>query len=108
MKSVRSLQEKLHTQHVPPTCKAWWTLARIDGNGVMTDATISTRVALTVIDVNLAAVTGETNRARTAKCVDQIVAYTSIQTRIQLALVDVDLTLCAREACNRPSFCRTC
>lgn len=80
------------------TCEAWWTLACVDSNGVVTDATISTRVALTVIDVNLTAVTSETNCTRAAKCVDQIVAYTPIQTRIQLALVDVNLTLCAREA----------
>lgn len=63
----------------------------------MTDATVTTRVALAVIDVNLAAVTSETNRAHTSKRVDQIVAYATIQTWIQLTLVNVNLTLCARE-----------
>jgi len=66
----------------------------------MTDATITTRVALTVIDVNLAAVTGETDRAHTSKRVDQIVAYATIQTWIQLTLINVNLTLCARKTCN--------
>jgi hypothetical protein len=66
----------------------------------MTDATITTWVALTVIDVNLAAVTGETDCAHTSKCVDQIVAYATIKTWIQLTLINVNLTLCARETCN--------
>jgi hypothetical protein len=74
----------------------------------MTDATITTWVALTVIDVNLAAVTSETNRAHTPKRVDQIVAYTAIQTRIQLTFINVDLTLCARETCNSTSFSIPC
>jgi hypothetical protein len=74
----------------------------------VTDATIATRVALTVIDVDLTAVPSETNGAGTAECVDQIIAYSAIQTRIQLALVDVDLTLRTCEACNRPSCCTSC
>jgi hypothetical protein len=66
----------------------------------MTDATITTRVALAVINVYLAAVTSETDCAHTSKRVDQIVAYAAIQTRIQLALINVNLTLCACETCN--------
>jgi hypothetical protein len=65
----------------------------------MTYATITTRVALAVIDVDLAAVTGETDGARTSKRVDQIVAYASIQTWIDVTLVYVNLTLCAGETC---------
>ena len=67
----------------------------------MTDATITTRVALAVIDVNLAAVTGETDSTHASKGVDQIIAYAAIQTWIQLTLVNVNLTLCAREPCNK-------
>lgn len=68
----------------------------------MTDATITTWVALTVIDVNLAAVTSETNRAYTSKCVYQIIACAPVQTRIQLTLINVNLTLRACETCNKP------
>lgn len=93
---------------VPLTCEARWTLASVDGNGVMTYATISAWVALTVINVDLTAVTSETDGTRTAECVDQIIAYTSIQTWIQLALVDVNLTLCTCEPCNRPNECQSC
>jgi len=67
----------------------------------MTDATITTRVALAVIDVNLAAVTSETDSAHASKGVDQIIAYAAIQTWIQLTLVNVNLTLCACEPCNK-------
>jgi hypothetical protein len=74
----------------------------------MTDTTITTRVALAVIDVNLTAVTSETNRAYTSKRVDQIVAYTTIQAWIQLTLVNVNLTLCARETCNSAHFSTYC
>ena len=74
----------------------------------MTDATVTTRVALAVIDVNLAAVASETNRTHTSKRVDQIVAYATIQTWIQLTLVNVNLTLCARETCNSTYLSTRC
>jgi len=73
----------------------------------MTDATITTRIVLAVIDVNLATVTSETNCAYTSKRVDQIVAYAAIQTWIQLALVNVNLTLSAGETCNS-TYLSTC
>jgi len=90
----------LNMRRAALTCETRRALAGVDSNGVMTDATITTRVALTVIDVNLAAVTGETDRAHTSKRVDQIVAYATIQTWIQLTLINVNLTLCARKTCN--------
>jgi hypothetical protein len=68
------------------------------------DAAIPTWVALTVINVDLAAVTSETNCANTPECVDQIIANATIQAWIQLALINVNLTLCACEACNRVHF----
>jgi hypothetical protein len=74
----------------------------------MTDAAIPTRVALTIINVNLAAVTSETNCTDTPECVDQIIAYASIQTWIQLTLINVNLTLCACEACKRVHFITAC
>jgi hypothetical protein len=86
------------------TCETRRALTGVDSNGVMTDATITTRAALAVIDVNLAAVTSETDGAHTSKRVDQIVAYAAIQTWIQLTLVNVNLTLCARETCNSTYF----
>jgi len=89
------------------TCETRWALAGVDSNGVMTDATVTTRVALAVIDVNLAAVTSKTNRTHTSKRVDQIVAYATIQTWIQLTLVNVNLTLRARETCNS-AYLSTC
>lgn len=88
--------------HVALTCETRWALACVDCNGIMTDATITTWVALTVIDVNLAAVTSETNRAYTSKCVYQIIACAPVQTRIQLTLINVNLTLRACETCNKP------
>jgi len=89
------------------TCETRWALTGVDSNGVMTDATVTTRVALAVIDVNLAAVTSETNRTHTSEGVDQVIAYAAIQTWIQLTLVNVNLTLCARETCNS-AYLSTC
>jgi hypothetical protein len=85
---------------VPLTSEAWWTLARVTRNGVVTYAAIATWVALTVVNVDLAAVTSETNCTDTPECVDQIIAYASIQAWTQLALIYVNLTLCACETCN--------
>lgn len=74
----------------------------------MTDATVPTWVALTVINVNLAAVTGETNSTDTPECVDQIITYASVQAWIQLALINVNLTLCSCKACNRAYYIIPC
>lgn len=89
-----------YTIHWILTCKAGRTLAGVAGDGVSADASVAAGAADTVVDVGLAAGAREADGTRTLERVDQVVADATVQARVDLALVYVDLTLRAREPWN--------
>lgn len=86
---------------VNPTCKAWGTLAAVPGDGVSADTSVAARTAHTVVDVGLAAGAGEADGTCTLEGVDEVVARASVEARVDLTLVNVYLTLRARESWTR-------
>lgn len=85
------------------TCKSWRTLAGVTSNGVVASAAISTWSRDTVVDVDLATWTGETDRTGTFEGVDEVLADTAVQTGLILTFVYVNFALCASETFKRSS-----
>ena len=83
------------------SCVSCRTPACVACYGVQTDAPVVTRVAFTVIDVDLTTITSETIATGALKCVNHVMADSSIETGVELALIYVYLALRTRETCKK-------
>lgn len=75
------------------TGKPWWTFARISVNRVLTRATVFARLRCTIVNIDLATITGKSFGAMAFKTIFHVFANTSVQAWITLAFVDVIFTL---------------